>query len=100
MIYLIIISIIHVSTSVPIGGNVVDVRDWGRTLAYVNLIRQARGWGSPDTPGSTNISYQDPITGWPICDFSVVASSDALDMGGTYLLTAKGNGDVSLIGGS
>ncbi len=94
------ISIINVSTSVPIGGNVDGVRDWSRSLPYVNLIRQARGWGSVDTPWSANASFADPITGWPISDFGVQLSSEAVDMGGTYLLTANGNADVSLEGGS
>ncbi len=39
----ILISIINISTSVPIGGNIYSLRDRIRSLPYVNLIRQARG---------------------------------------------------------
>jgi hypothetical protein len=104
MIYLIIISIfisiINVSTPVSIGGNLDALRDWSRSLPYVNLIRQGRGWGNPDTPWTVNTSLADPITGWPIADFGIQLSSEAVDMGGTYLLTANGYADVLLEGGS
>jgi hypothetical protein len=96
----ILISIINLSTSVPIGGNLEGVRDHSRSLQYVNLIRQARQWGNPNTPWHGNASLSDPITGWPISDFGVQISSGAVDMGGTYLLHAKGNANVSLMGGS
>ena len=81
------------------GANVDGVRDWSRSLPYVNLIRQARSWGSADAPWDGNATF-DPITGWPITDFGVQISSEAVDMGGTYLLTAKGDAHVALIGGS
>jgi hypothetical protein len=100
MIYFVIISIlislINISTSVSVGGNLYSLRDRIRSLPYVNLIRQARGWGSPDTPWDVNATY-DSTTGWPTSDFGVILASVAADMGGTYLLHAKGNADVSLV---
>jgi hypothetical protein len=96
---LIFILLVNTSTSVPVGSNVDSLRDWSRSLPYVNLIRQTRGWGSADTPWTVNATF-DPITGWPNSDFGVQVSSVAVDMGGTYLLHANGNADVYLIGGS
>jgi hypothetical protein len=94
-----LISIINISTSVPIGGNIYSLRDRIRSLPYVNLIRQARGWSHPDIPWDVNATY-DPVTGWPTNDFAVILASSAVDLGGTYLLHAIGNADVSLVGGS
>ena len=100
MIYLAFVAIlIDVSSCVPLGGNLDALRDWSRSLPYVNLIRQARGWGSADTPWIANASF-DRITGWPISDFGVQVASVAVDLGGTYLLTAKGNADISYVEGS
>ena len=104
MIYFLILSIgisiiTNVSASLPIGGNVDGLRDWSRSLPYVNLIHQGRGWGNVDEPWVTNASF-DPISGWPISDFGVQIASEAVDMGGTYLLTANGDADVSIEGGS
>lgn len=90
------ISIINLSTSVLVGGNTNFLRDWTRTQPHVNLIRQSRGWGSADTPWYANASF-DPITGWPISDFGVELASLAVDMGGTYLITANGNADISFV---
>ena len=100
MIYLtLIVILVDVSLSVPLGGNLDALRDWSRSLPYVNLMRQARGWGAVDTPWIANASF-DPITGWPIGDFGVQVASVAVDLGGTYLLTAKGNADISYVEGS
>ena len=35
--------------------------DWSRSHSYVNLIRQARVWGSPSTPWDGAATY-DPKT--------------------------------------
>ena len=70
----------------PIGGNLAILRDWGHSLLYVNLIKQARQWGSPD----------DPVTDWPTSDFDVILVSDSFDLGGKYFLQAQGNAEISI----
>lgn len=95
---IIIILISNVYTLVPIGGNLYGLRDSSHSLPYVNLIRQARKWGSPFNPSDGNASY-DPTTGWPTSDFGVVLVSSSFDLGGTFLLHAKGNADVSMANG-
>ena len=85
----------NVDTITPVGGNLVDLRDWSHTLPYVNLIRQARAWGSPLHPSDGKGPF-DPTTGWPTDDFGAVLVSSSFDLGGTYLLHAKGNADVAI----
>jgi hypothetical protein len=91
----IIISISNVYTITPIGGNLDGLRDWSHSLPYVNLIRQSRKWGSPFRPSDEKAPY-DPVTGWPKSDFGVVIVSSSFDLGGTYLLHAIGNADVTM----
>ena len=102
MIWLIISSILiaisNVHTLVPIGANLDGLADWSRSRPYVNLIRQARSWGSPDVPYDGNATF-DPVTGWPTSDFGMVLATDNIDLGGKYLLQAKGNAVVSISGG-
>ncbi len=93
---LILVLLPNFSTSVSIGANLDGLRDWSRSLPWVNLIRQARVWGSPSSPWDGNATF-DPITGWPKNDFGTVLCSNSVDMGGKYLLYAKGNADISSV---
>ena len=95
VIVLIIISISNINAVVPIGGNLDGLRDGGHSLPYVDLIKQSRMWGSPFSPSDQNATY-DPITGWPTSDFGVVIVSNSFDIGGTYLLHAKGDAQVHM----
>ncbi|CAF3463422.1 unnamed protein product [Rotaria sp. Silwood1] len=95
----IFISIPTISAYVAIGANLDGLYDWSRSLPYVNLVRQSRVWGSPSRPWDSNATF-DPITGWPTSDFGMVLSTNAVDMGGTYLLTAQGNAQVTVSGGA
>ena len=91
----ILISITDVNTLVSLGANMDGLHDWSRSLPYVNLIKQARTWGSASVPWDGNATF-DPTTGSPTSDFGVVLESTGLDMGGRYLLYAKGNAEVSI----
>jgi hypothetical protein len=98
MIWIIIVSIListaNVHTLVSIGANLDGLHDWSRSLPYVNLVRQARVWGSADKPWDGNAPF-DPTTGWPTSDFGMVIATNNVDMGGTYLLHATGNAQIS-----
>jgi hypothetical protein len=95
----IFISIPNVNANVPIGANLDVLDDWSRSLTYIDLVRQARIWGSPNTPWDGNAAF-DPITGWPITDFGMILITETLDPSGTYLLNALGNAEVTVLGGS
>ena len=91
----ILISIMNVNTLVPIGANMDGLHDWSRSFPYVNLIRQARIWGSPSVPWDGNATF-NPRTGYPNSDFGVVIASEGIDLGGKYLFYARGNAKISI----
>lgn len=95
IIFILTISTTNVNTLVPIGANTNIVTYWERSLSYVNLIKQAATWGNVSNPWQLTATT-DRQTGWPTSDFGVVISFNALDIGGTYLLFAKGNADISI----
>ena len=68
MIWLIIISILipieNINPLVSIGANLNGLVDWSRSLPYVNLVRQARSWGTPGATYDGNATF-DPTTAWP-----------------------------------
>jgi hypothetical protein len=92
---LILLSFTNVNTLVPIGGNLDILIFGGRSQPYVNLIKQSYTWGNASSPGQP-ITSVDPATGWPTSDFGVMISSSAVDLGGAYILSAKGNANVSV----
>jgi hypothetical protein len=91
----ILISISNVHTLVSIGANFGGLRDYSRGQPYINLIKQSRVWGTANTPWDGNATL-DPISGWPTQDFGVILASGSVDMGGKYLLYAKGNAEISV----
>ena len=93
---LLLITIDHVHTLVSIGANMCGLSDYGRSLPYVNLIRQSRQWGSSGSPWDGNCTF-DPITGWSTQDFGVVIATNGIDHGGAYQLYAKGNATIKVI---
>ena len=88
-------SIRNVQTTVRLGANLGGLADYDRKMPYVNLIRQARVWGSPNAPWDGNATF-DPITGWPTSDFGMVLVAAAVDLGGQYIFYAKGNAHISI----
>ena len=95
----VVISISRASSLIPIASNFVGLRDWGRGLPYVNLVRQARVWGSPAAPWDANATF-DPTSGWPTSDFGMVIVTGSVDLGGKYLFYAKGNAKIEAVGSS
>jgi hypothetical protein len=90
-----LLSIATVHTLVPIGGNMNFLLEFNRIQPYVNLVRQSAAWGNITAPWIP-ITTVDPRTGWPTSDFAVILSSGAIDLGGAYLIYAKGNANISV----
>lgn len=76
-----------VSTSLD--GNV----DWSRSMPWVNLLRQARAFGSANSPWDGNMTLDS--NGWPTTDFGIVLQSDGYNINGTYKIKFTGKADVS-----
>ena len=97
IISLIFLSIANIHTLVPIGANMDFLIYFSRSQPYVNLVRQANAWGNATSPYDV-IPTVDPKTGWPTSDFSVILSVTAVDLGGAYLIYAKGHANISVFG--
>ncbi len=92
-----LLSIATVHTLVPIGGNMNFLLKFNQIQPYVNLVRQSAAQSNITAPWIP-ITTVDPRTGWPTIDFAVILSSGAIDLGGTYLIYAKGNANISVWG--
>src|SRR5258708_1054929 len=85
------------SDAVALGAGLEPIVDWGRTNAFADLVKQSRGFGTPDTADPS-----DPVpvdaNGWPTTDFGVIlwtSLSGVSGLGGTYKLSCLGRADIA-----
>lgn len=79
-----------------LGANPPPLGDYARTLVYVDLVREARRFGSPATPWDGKALLGDD--GWPIGDFGVFLMTwmaGVQGLGGTYTVLFEGRGKVT-----
>ncbi len=79
-----------------LGANLQPIRDWSFTPVFVDLMHQARKFGSPVAPWDE--SAQLGNDGWPVGDFGVVLMTGASKYSGnagTYRLAFRGRAKVS-----
>ena len=85
-----------VPNAMPLGANIDGVVDYSWTLAFVNVVKQARSWGSLKTPWDGNCSVGSD--GWPAqADFGNVfatSGSSGPILAGTWLMSFTGNATV------
>jgi hypothetical protein len=88
----------------PIGVNIEGLVDWARLSPFVDLMKTARPWGSPDTPWIA--TTQVDSLGWPTGDAGVFVKVQTVDPGdegsayayikpGTYKLRFTGRATVA-----
>ena len=81
-----------------LGLNLPPVFDWGLTPMFVDLMGQARHFGSPEAPwDETALLGQD---GWPVGDFGVFLATrqqGASHFPGTYTVRFRGHAKVTLV---
>jgi Carbohydrate binding module (family 6) len=86
----------------PVGVGLEGVADFSRGDVFVNIMKQARGFGLPDQPwevgnDSTGANPSLPLdaSGYPTVDFGIVVFAARLpgSMAGTYKLEFKGQAD-------
>ena len=80
--------------AMPLGANIDGVADYGLTFPFINVVRQARTWGSAGAPWDGNCSVG--ADGWPsqssFGNVFVTSSSDpsAPSLVGTWLMSWEG----------
>jgi len=81
--------------TMSLGANLPPIFDWTRTPTYVDLIHQARLFGSPDTPWDGLATLGSD--GWPVGDFGVTLLSGqdgVASNAGTYKVSFTGQATV------
>src|SRR5690349_20064804 len=86
---------------IPLGIHLELNRDWSRSFMFVDAMKSARQFGTPNAPWDEAAKVGPD--GWPIEDFGAVIITmvppaspvqDFPDISGTYHLTAKGKAVV------
>ena len=84
-----------VVSATHLGANLQPIRDWSFTPVYVDLMHQARKFGSPIAPWDEAAALG--ADGWPVGDFGVVLLTGASKYSGnagTYKLSFRGQAEV------
>ena len=92
----------NLATSLPpasklLGANLPAVSDYSRTHVYVDLVKQARPFGSADKPWDPNSGVAVGADGWPVGDFGIflMTGQDGLSgIEGVYTVTFDGQAVV------
>ncbi len=82
-----------------LGANLPPISDYSRTHVYVDLVKQARPFGSASAPWDGKATLGDD--GWPIDDFGIFLMSDQEEISGiagTYTVLFDGQASIKLDG--
>lgn len=91
-------SVTVTAASAPLGINLPGIHDWMHTPVYVDLVHQARRYGSPAAPWDERAPLGPD--GWPIGDFGVVLSTGLAGYSrsaGTYRLSFTGKARIAAV---
>lgn len=86
------------ATALALGANLPAVNDWMHTPVYVDLVHQARRFGSAAAPWDESAVLGED--GWPVGDFGVVLSTGLAGWArsaGTYTLSFEGRARVEVV---
>jgi len=84
--------------SARLGVNLPAISDYSRTPVYVDLVHQARRFGSPSSPWDEKAMLDDD--GWPNGDFGVflmTSQAGVSGIAGTYKLSFNGQASVGVV---
>ncbi len=84
--------------STPLGANLPAISDYSRTPVYVDLLHQARRFGTPAAPWDEKALLNDD--GWPIGDFGVflmTGQAEVSGIAGAYQLSFNGQARVGVV---
>lgn len=91
----------RLSPEEQLGANLPPVNDYSRTHVYVDLVHQARRYGTSTTPWDEKALLDD--NGWPVGEFGVLLMTDQKEVQGTegtYRISFTGRAKVSLVASS
>ncbi|WP_439621800.1 PA14 domain-containing protein [Gemmata sp.] len=92
-------SSVTAASTVPVGANIDFLTDWSLANAFVDVVKQARGF----TSLATNQPARGDANGWPTEDFYTILQSGftntAKVYNGVYKLSFTGRADVSMWNG-
>ncbi len=80
------------SAKPPLGVNLEFVNDYARSMVFVDAMKSARKFGSPDAPWDENAPLG--ADGWPTGDAGVVVMADTPVPAGDYTFSCTGNCDL------
>lgn len=81
-----------------LGVNLPPVFSWSNTPMYADLMRQARRFGTPETPWDEKALLGDD--GWPVGNFGIMLTSSQGNLstnGGRYTVRFKGQAKVKVV---
>jgi hypothetical protein len=87
-----------VATRTELGVNLPGISDWSATPVYVDLVRQARRFGTPGAPWDEAAAVG--ADGWPIGDFGIflmTGQSGVSGTAGTYKVSFQGRATVDVV---
>lgn len=87
-----------VAVGMALGANLPPIADWSATPVYVDVVRQARRFGSPDAPWD-EAAVLGP-DGWPVGDFGVFLMTGQAGLAGTagtYAVAFDGEAVVDVV---
>lgn len=79
----------------PLGVGLEGLSDWAQARMFVDAMKTARGFGSPDRPWEGSVPVD--ANGWPTQDFGAVVMTAAQHIEGTYKLSFDGEADVTAL---
>jgi hypothetical protein len=78
-----------------LGVNVVRVRDWSPSFMFIDVMKSARRFASPEKPWEGEAPLDDK--GWPTADAGVIAFTEAVNVNGVYKLSCTGKATVKVV---
>lgn len=81
-----------------LGVNVEQLRDYSRSMMFIDAMKTARKFGSAAKPWTGTVPLDE--NGWPTTDAGAVVMTEALDAGGVYALSFTGRADVKTVASS
>src|SRR4030095_13268176 len=78
-----------------LGVNISRVRDWTPAFMFIDVMKSARRFASPERPWEGDVPLDDH--GWPTADAGVIAFREVANVNGAYKLSCIGRAMVQVV---